>query len=416
MTKAYLVIYNIFFILFLPFAVFVVFFNKKYRREFFFELSERFAIYKPLNKKSKKGTIWLHCASLGEVRCVEPVLDNLKGYYIVLTSVTKSGREYAQKLQKADFVALLPLDIYPIVKKAFNQINPDMLVLVETEFWATMLYTAAHKNVKIITINGRISDKSFKIYKKSRLFWSKFVGLIDIIIARSEDDARRFRILSNGKNNVIVSGNIKYNSGYTSYAKRQHFSLNEDDFVFTAGSTREGEEEIIADAYNMVRSNFNDVKFFLVPRHLSRIVDVTEILKNKNIEYSMFSLGEFSSNFVLVDAFGKLQDIYSISDVCYVGGSIVNKGGQNPIEPAAYGKPVLFGKNMHNFKSESENLIKNCGALIVENQYDLADKIKKFIGSKQLSKHMGQNALKTVESQKGALLFTMKKLKEYLNA
>ncbi|MCA6071205.1 MAG: hypothetical protein LE168_02270 [Endomicrobium sp.] len=415
MLKIYLIIYNALFVAGMPLIILVFLFSSKYRKEFFYKLSERFACYKPVSKKSKKTTIWMHCASLGEVRAIEPILDALKEkYYIVLTTITKSGREHAQKLQKADFVALLPLDIYPIMNKAFSIVNPSILVLVETELWATMLYSAASKNVRIITINGRMSAKSFKAYKKVKFFWRGFVSLISTVIARSKDDADRFEFLTDGKSDIVVSSNIKYDRDFTLDSKREDFMLKKEDFVFAAGSTREGEEEFIAEAYNKISSDFKNIRFFLAPRHLPRIEEVVNILKGKGIKYSLFSSGDFSANFILLDVFGKLQNIYSVSDVCYVGGSFVNKGGQNPIEPAAYGKPVLFGKNMNNFTAEAESLIREGGAFLVEDSNDLAVKIKEFILNRQLLEDAGQRALKTIRSQKGAVFFAVEKIRKTL--
>ncbi|MCA6079341.1 MAG: hypothetical protein LE169_00375 [Endomicrobium sp.] len=398
-------------------AVFVLFSSTtEYRKEFFYKLSERLAVYK-LSHRNLKTTLWIHCASLGEIRAVEPILDGFGDkYYIVLTSTTKSGRDYAQKLQKADFVALLPLDIFPFMCKAFNVIKPDMLILVETELWVTMLYTAARKNIKIITINGRMSTKSFKAYKRLKFFWSRFTKLINVVMARNKDDADRFAFLTGGKSEIVISGNIKYDRNFTLNSRKEDFSLRKEDFVFTAGSTKEGEEEIIADVYNKITPRFSKIKFFLAPRHLSRVKTVMEILKGKCIKYSLFSEGDFNSKFILIDVFGKLQSVYSVSDVCYVGGSLVNGGGQNPIEPAAYAKPVLFGRNMNNFKTESEILLRYGGALIVENTSDLADSIKKFISDKKFLEDTGRNALKAIESQNGAVSFTIKKIKESLDA
>lgn len=415
MIRFFIVFYNILYVLFLPFILIVFIFNNKYKKEIFYKLSERFSFCKLLNK-NLKTTLWIHCASLGEVRAVEPVLENLKDkYYIVLTSLTRSGRDYAQNLQKADFVTLLPLDIYPIMLKFFNIVKPNMLILVETEIWVTMLYIASCKNIKIITINGRMSSKSFKIYKKFKFFWNKFIMLIDTIITVSKDDADRFSFLTKGKCKVIVSGNIKYDRNFKLDSKREDFLLSEDDFIFSAGSTREGEEEIIADVFNRISLNFNGIKFFVAPRHLSRIKTIVKILKNRCIEYSLFSSGNLKNKFILVDVFGKLHNIYSISDICYVGGAIVNKGGQNPIEPAGYGKPVLFGKNMDNFKVESEILLKYNGALVVNNGDDLYNNIKKFICDRRFLEDVGKNALKAVESQKNVVSFVIKKLKENLS-
>jgi 3-deoxy-D-manno-octulosonic-acid transferase len=414
MSKIYLVVYNALTAFALPVIATVVLFSKKYRKELFYKITERFAFYKPFNRSLIKKTIWIHCASLGEVRAVEPILYSLKNEYsIVLTSLTKSGREYATKLKKADFVCLLPLDIYPIMKKAFNSINPDLLVLVETEFWASMLYVASRRNTKIITVNGRMSEKSFCGYKKTKIFWRKFVGLINVVIARSVEDADRFRYLAGEKSTILVSGNIKYDKDFNTTVKRKDFSLKDTDFVFTAGSMRLKETELIADAYKKANGNF---KVFFAPRHLSRINEVAEILTEKHIKYSLFSKNDFSGDFVLVDVFGKLNDIYSISDICFVGGSLVDKGGQNPIEPAAYGKPVLFGKHMDNFKTEAECLLKNGGAFIVKDVNDVADKIKAFIANKQLTKNVGTAALQSVCKQKGAVSFTIDKIKEILDA
>lgn len=204
-------------------AAIVLLSGSKYRKEFFYRLSERLAVYK-LSHKNSKTTLWIHCASVGEIRTVKSVLDGLGDkYYIVLTSTTKSGREYAQKLQKADFVALLSLDIFPFMCRAFNVIKPDMLMLVETELWATTLYTAARKNVKIITINGRMSAKSFKTYKKLKFFWSRFTRLINVVMAGNKDDADRFVFLTGVKSEIIISGNIKYGRNFYIELEKRRF-------------------------------------------------------------------------------------------------------------------------------------------------------------------------------------------------
>ncbi|MDR0723961.1 MAG: hypothetical protein LBF23_02115 [Endomicrobium sp.] len=416
MLKIYLVIYNILFVIFLPILVVVIMFSKKYRGDCFYKVFERFAFYGNLIKQKNKPTIWLHCASLGEVRAVESILDSLKlGNNIVLTAITKTGRDYAKKIKKANAVFLFPIDVYPIMLKAFNIINPDILIIVETELWPTLLYIAYKKNVKVVTINGRMSRKAFRIYEKLKFFWKDFVSLISTVIARSSEDADRFKVLLvKDIDKIIVSGNIKYDRDFSVNFHRGNLFLKEKDFIFTAGSTREGEEEIIADVYNKIRLEFKDVKFFLAPRHLTRLEDIIKILENKNIEYSLLSAKTLKNNFILVDVFGKLQEIYSISDICYVGGSMVDMSGQNPVEPAGLAKPVLFGKYMDNFLTESEILVKNGGAFIVQDSNDLANKIKKFILDRKMLKSMGQNALKAVECQKGAVAFTIQTIKNKL--
>lgn len=421
MATIFLIIYNLLIIvLFVPFLLLVLIFSGKYRKELFFKFTERFAIWNYAPKDKSKKTAWIHCSSLGEVRAVEPILSCLKEEYnVVLTAFTKTGREYAQKIQKADFSALLPIDLYPFMFKAFNIINPNIIILVETELWASMLYVASKKKVKIMTINGRMSANSFKVYDALSFFWKRFIGMINIILARSSDDAVRFSKLSDGKSQILVSGNIKYDRGFGVDVSRSNFGLGKDDKVFSAGSIREGEGEIICDAYIKVREKDPDVFFFAAPRHLSKIAEVKKIIRDKKIEYVLFSdilAGKkISERFILVDVFGRLQEIYSISDICFVGGSIVNKGGQNPIEPAACGKPVLFGKHMDNFKTESEVLLEYEGAVIVSDASDLALKIEKLFLDKDFLMRTGENALKAVNSQKGAIDTTVKTIKEYIN-
>ena len=421
MAAILLIIYNILLaVLLLPVLFFVLLFSGKYRKEVFYKISERFSgwDYKP--KQNSKKTIWIHCSSLGEVRAVEPVLEQLKNdYNIALTAITKTGRDYAEKIQKSDFTALLPLDFYPLMSKAFKIIKPDMLILVETELWASMLYAAKKYSVEVLTVNGRMSAKSFKIYNALRFFWKYFVSSIDMILARSRDDADRFAVLSGGKTNVFVSGNIKYDRDFNVKSFCGDFGFTQDDKVFTAGSIREGEDEVIAEAYLKVKNKISGIYFFVAPRHLSKLLTVKKTLESKKIEYSLFSKIETGKKpekmFVLVDVFGKLLSIYSISDICFVGGSIVNKGGQNPIEPAACAKPVLFGKNMDNFKTEAETLLKSGGGINVSNADDIADKIIELFSNRVLMAAAGKNALKAVNSQKGAVDLTVNKIKTAIN-
>ncbi|MCL1972799.1 MAG: hypothetical protein FWG57_07425 [Endomicrobia bacterium] len=420
MATFFLIIYNVLLaVLLIPASFFVLIFSGKYRKEVFYKISERFSKWDYKPKQNSKKTVWIHCSSLGEVRAVEPVLEQLKSdYNIALTAITKTGREYAEKIQKSDFTALLPLDFYPLMSKAFKIIKPDMLILVETELWASMLYAAKKHNIEVLTVNGRMSAKSFKVYNALRFFWKYFVSSINMILARSRDDADRFVALSGGKTNVFVSGNIKYDRDFNVKSSRGDFGFTQDNKVFTAGSIRGGEDEIIAEAYLKVKNEISDIYFFAAPRHLSKLSAVKKTLESKKIEYSLFSKIKTGKKpektFILVDVFGKLMSIYSVSDICFVGGSIVNKGGQNPIEPAACAKPVLFGKNMDNFKTEAETLLKYGGGINVAGADDIADKTVELFSNRELMAAAGANALKAVNSQKGAVNLTVNKIKEYL--
>jgi 3-deoxy-D-manno-octulosonic-acid transferase len=416
MLKIYLLLYNLSVILFLPLIVLFIYLNKKHRKDFFYQIKERFAFYNyKKNNPTTKKTIWVHCASLGEVCAVEALLDKLKDDYVLnLTAMTRSGLECAKKYKQIGFAALLPLDIYPLTLKAFNTFKPDIILLFETELWANLIYSAKKKNVKAAIINGRLSEKSFNLYKKSRFFFKEFLQTIQFISARTPEDGERFRYLTGSKDKIIISGNIKYDVTFALPVQRKDFNLKENDFVFTAGSIRPDEEKIIADAYFKLSNTDSAIKFIIAPRHLSRIKPIIKIFKDKGVKYSLFSEGGSNGDVVLIDVFGKLQNAYSISDCCFVGGSISDNSGQNPIEPAMYSKPVLFGKNMTNFKYESKVLIENGGAYIVDEQ-SITDFILKFKNDKNFCKNVGGCAFKAVQSQKGAVQKTVNLIKEILN-
>ncbi|MDR2191849.1 MAG: hypothetical protein LBO62_03080 [Endomicrobium sp.] len=443
MIKLLLTIYNILFVLLLvPVSLLLLIFSSKYRREVFYKLPERFAFWF-FSKDTSKKTVWIHCASLGEVRAVEPIINALKDdYCVVLTVLTKTGRQYAGKIESLRFVSLLPLDIYPLTLRAFKIIQPDIFVIVETELWPSTLYAAKKCGVKIITVNARMSEKSFKFYEKFRFFWRSFIGLIDLIAARNSSDAKRFAAFRGGEKNIFVNGNIKYDRDFRVDFKRSDFGLTACGIVFTAGSVRAEETQIIAQAYNEIKQKYPEVKFFLAPRHLAHLSKIKKTLEKNNIKYCFFSeivkpaaddtaenddaghptgvlgnvklISGLQSGFILVDVFGELQNIYAVSDFSFVGGSLVNKGGQNPIEPAACGKPVLFGKYMSNFETEAQALLKSGGAFYVSNAKDIASKITEFVENKQAAISAGQNALKAVESQKGAVNITVKQIKSEL--
>jgi 3-deoxy-D-manno-octulosonic-acid transferase len=416
MTTLLLFTYNfLLFILIIILSIPAFVFSKRFRSEVKYHLGERFALCKPLIKGEKK-VIWFHCASLGEVRAIEPILDKLKDEFLIaLTVVTKSGCQYVAKIKGLALVSLFPLDIYPFMIKAFKRIDPDIFVLVETELWASMLYAAHKRKVKIAVVNARMSDKTYKIYHALRFFWKRFIGLINVILARSKEDGDRFSLFAKNNMDVIVTGNIKYDRDFSLGAARGKMGFKESDLIFTAGSTREGEEEIIVEVYKNISLKYPNIKFFLAPRHITRIEEISRMLNALRVPYNLFSQKQYKNNFILVDVFGKLQDIYSISDICFVGGSMVNKGGQNPIEPAAYAKPVIFGKYMSNFKTEAEILLSYGGAVEVSNVNVLKKEILSLLSDEERLKSMGQQALYAVKSQRGAVSITIEKIKGIIN-
>ena len=416
MINILLVFYNCLLLIFLvPILLAIVLAGKKNRQEFFYHIKERLSCWKIPELDKNKKTVWIHCASLGEAKAVEPMIPHLQEYNIIVSTITKSAREYVAKIKGISYFALAPVDVYPFIASILKKIKPDVLILIETEFWPSMITCASKIGTKIITVNGRISKGAFPYYKLTKFFWKSFLNLITFISVRNEHDYNRFVALTNNKEKVGITGNIKYDRDFTSETiTKESLFFSPNDLILTAGSTREGEESIIVKTFLQLKEKFTNLKLIVAPRHISRVNEISSLLKKNNLSFELFSkLTGGKKDAVIIDVFGKLQTIYSISDIVFIGGSIVNKGGQNPIEAAAYSKPIIFGKYMYNFENESASL-KNNGAFEINSQQEFFDIATKLLNNKELRQYVGNKALEVVKSQKGAIEKNIKIIKEYL--
>ncbi|MBQ3835486.1 MAG: hypothetical protein II816_08260 [Elusimicrobia bacterium] len=414
MVNVLVFFYNCLMLIFLfPILLGIFLSGKKNRQEFLYKISERLSCWKVPELDKNKKTIWIHCASLGEARAVEPMIPHLQEYNIIVSAITKSAREYISKIKGISYYALMPVDLYPFIAKQLKKVKPDILVLIETEFWPSMIICANKIGTKIITVNGRISKNAFPYYKLTKFFWKPFLNLISFISVRNEQDYERFKAMIEDKNKLEITGNIKYDRDWTHETmEKESLFFTEQDRIFTAGSTREGEEKKIINVYKEVIKKYKNLKLIIAPRHISRVKDVISLLEKNNLKFVLFS--QLSSgtekDVVVVDVFGKLQAIYSISDMVFVGGSLVNKGGQNPIEAAAYAKPVIYGKHMFNFESEVKALTSN-GGVEIEDETELKDIIEKFMYDEPFRIQLGAKAARVVEQQKGAVAKNIKIIK-----
>ncbi len=414
MVNVLVFLYNCLMLLFLfPILLGIFLSGKKNRQEFLYKISERLSCWNVPELDKNKKTIWIHCASLGEARAVEPMIPHLQEYNIIVSVITKSAREYISKIKGISCYALMPADVYPFIAKQLKKIKPDILVLIETEFWPSMITCANKLGTKIITVNGRISKNAFPYYKLTKFFWKPFLNLISFISVRNEQDYERFNAIIENKNKLEITGNIKYDRMWThEKMKKESLFFTDSDQIFTAGSTREGEEKVIIKVYKEVIKKYKNLKLILAPRHISRVKEIANLAEKNNLRYSLFSQlnTNVEKDVIIVDVFGKLQAIYSISDMVFIGGSLVNKGGQNPIEAAAYAKPVIYGKHMFNFESEVKALTSN-GGVEIENEFELKDIVEKLLCDQDFRIQLGAKAAKVVEQQKGAVERNVKIIK-----
>jgi 3-deoxy-D-manno-octulosonic-acid transferase len=416
MVNILLIFYNCLLLIFLvPILLAIVLAGKKNRQEFFYHIKERLSCWNIPQLDKNKKTVWIHCASLGEAKAVEPMIPHLQEYNIIVSTITKSAREYVSKIKGISYFALAPVDVYPFIASILKKIKPDVLILIETEFWPSMITCANKTGTKIITVNGRISKGAFPYYKLTKFFWKPFLNLITFVSVRNEHDYNRFVALTNNKEKVGITGNIKYDRDFTSETiTKESLFFSPDDLILTAGSTREGEESIIVKTFLQLKEKFTNLKLIVAPRHISRVNEISSLLKKNNLSFELFSkLTDNKKDAVIIDVFGKLQTIYSISDIVFIGGSIVNKGGQNPIEAAAYSKPIIFGKYMYNFENESASL-KNNGAFEINNQQDFFDTATKLLSNAELRTEVGNKAFEVVKSQKGAIEKNIQIIKKFI--
>ncbi len=292
------------------------------------------------NPKFQKDKIWFHSCSHGETVALKPIFERLSKEEINLSVITNTGFEQGLKL--VENVRYLPFEIF----LPFWITKQKVLVVMEAELWYMLFLVAKRKGAKTILLNARISDKSYKSYKKFSYLYKHIFKYVDKIFAQSELDKERLEEL--GGKNIEVIGNIKL----ANLPKVTKELEKPDEIVITAGSTHKGEEEIILKSWNKAMG-----KLVVVPRHPERFDEVYELIKNRcknsDISYQRYSQKEdFESDIILVDVMGELNNIYAISDVVILGGGFIKSaGGHNPIEPAYFGCTLISGKIIFNQKS-----------------------------------------------------------------
>ncbi|MDD3049864.1 MAG: glycosyltransferase N-terminal domain-containing protein [Candidatus Cloacimonetes bacterium] len=394
-------------------ALFIKVFGSKKFKEIIFshkkikaELSEDIML-NPESANSKK--IWFHAASVGEVNAVTQLLktccETNRNEKVFLSVMTKTGLSQAKKnlsdytKKRLIFVFRYPYDFYFQVKDLFEVIKPDLIVLVETEFWPNMLSLANKRNIPMIIVNGRISDRSLPNYFKFAKIWQLLWQPIKEVSAQSEPDAKKFQKL--GFSNVTNNLNLKYSStlpDYNSNLERKNLGFTDEDFVIVWGSSRPGEEKLILSLFPILQQQIGKLKLVIVPRHLNRLEEIYNLID--------FSFSKYSENKVddimIIDEMGVLNKFYAISNLAIVGGSFFDFGGHNPLEPAFYSKPIIIGQFHASCKESVITLAKNNAIIVCENS-KLKDKILYLFNNYGEAISMGLNAKKVLNQFSNSL-------------
>ncbi len=382
---------------------------------------ERFGFYdKNFNaKKSVKSVIWLHCVSVGETRAAEPLIKALQTQYphhqILLTHTTPTGRETSEHLFGDGVLRVyLPYDLPFAVQRFLTHFQPSIGLLMETELWFNLIAACKNKQIPLLLLNARLSEKSAIGYAKLGKLATEGLQSLHAIAAQTAEDAVRLKAL--GAHHVQVFGNTKFDVKPPANAVEQGLKLRaflNDKIVFLAASTREGEESLILEAVKEL-----NILTIIVPRHPQRFDEVAQLLKDVNLTFvrrsQLTTPIHQNVKVILGDSMGELFTYYAACDFTFVGGSLLKFGGQNLIEPAMMGKPILIGEHTYNFADASKNALLLGAAIQVTCVEDLREKIQSLRDDSEARASMQKASLQFSQASTGATLRTMEMIETHL--
>jgi len=427
MYPLYSLLLILFFLIYLPISFLQDPTLRKYRRN----LKERFGRYSPQLLERLKGSrpLWIHAVSVGETMAASPLIAELMRQRpqerIVLSTVTYTGNQVArERFPGADGIIYFPLDFQGVVQRALRQIRPRTVLLTETELWPHFLRACREQGIPCMLINGRISEASFRRYRRVRPFFRRMVRGMPLLCMQSEADERRIIELGADPASVKWTGNLKFDQ----YAKEEgedsrprllrELMIGDEVPVFIAGSTHPGEEEAAIEAFWGAKKEITNLLLILAPRHPERVAEVEQILNQRKLAFSRRSrirLGERrDGDVILLDTMGELGKMYSLGTIIFVGGSLAKIGGHNILEAAFYGVPILFGPHMENFREIAELFLTRGGALAVRDASDLAEKLLWLLLHPQEAQAMGERGRALRRENRGATQRTLDLLKAYL--
>ena len=402
-------------------------------------LAERFGFINAEKLKGLEGgpVLWTHAVSVGETKAVLPLLKSLKRknpkIRILFSTVTKTGQHIAGKegLGVIDSLIYFPLDISWVVGRVIKRINPSAFIVVEKEVWPNFFNRLKKVKVPIVVINGTLSEKSFKRYLLLKSFFSGVFAMIDQYGAQTKTD--RTRAIKTGvpEARAIVTGNIKFDLEAPEIelgalnALKGAIGVGGGDKLIVAGSTHPGEEALLLDAYKALGAETLAIKLIIAPRHPERFNAVESIIKESGFSYTRRSIYKveggaghsINPSVVLLDTLGELMTVYSLSDIAIVGGSLVEGiGGHNLLEPAYFGKPVLYGPYLSTYLHMADMLEAAGGGVRVSGVTELTLKLKELLANDLLRAKTGSSARRVVEENRGAIARTIKGIDRLLNA
>jgi len=368
-------------------------------------------------RSGKNKCLWLHAVSVGEVNLLEPLIARWEALHpdweCVISTTTLTGYALARKRYAPRTVFYAPFDFTWSVARAIRHIRPTLLVLAELELWPNLVSRARRAGVKVAIINGRLGERSFRGYRRIGFLSRMTLEQVNLIAAQTSEYAERFRSLGAISSKVIVTGSIKFDGALSDRNNPATKSLaalagySESDRVFLAGSTQEPEEMLAVEAYQKLALAHPNLRLILVPRHPERFEEVAKLLDQSGLCWQRRSSIESegvkaNARILLVDVIGELAAWWGTAAIAFVGGSLGKRGGQNMIEPAAYGAAVSFGPNTWNFRDVVTTLLSRQAAVVVKDGSELETFVRRCLEDAAYAQTLGQNAQALVLEQTGA--------------
>lgn len=392
--------------------------TEKYREGF----AEKLLGHVP-RRAASRPCLWLHAVSVGEVNLLATTLAEIErrqlDWELVISTTTKAGYDLARRKYADRTVFYCPLDFTWAVAAAMRRVRPDLLVLAELELWPNLIRAAKAHGAHVAIVNGRLSDKSFRGYSRLRPLVGRVLRQIDLIAAQNEETAERFRNLGADPKRVFSTGSLKFDGAQTdrgnpkTRAMREWAGLKDDAIVLLAGSTQQPEEAYALQIYRKLAPTHPRLRLVIVPRHPERFDEVARLLAESGLDYVRRSQQGNSktrtpiSAIVLVDTIGELGAWWGTATIGFVGGSFGSRGGQNMLEPAAFGVATCFGPNTWNFRDIVTQLLAAEGAVVVVDYAALEHFVARALDAPEWAASLGERARQLVLTQQGATVRTV---------
>lgn len=357
-------------------------------------------------------TIWVHALSVGEVTSAIPLLKELRRAHprhrIVFSIATRSGQTIARKLAAnlVDHIIPSPIDLLPVVILFVHRIQPMLFILVETDFWPGLLGYLRLKNIPAVLVNGRISEKSMKGYNRFRFFFRPLFRSFRYLFMQTEFDAKAINTLGVEEKCIKTAGNLKFDTNIlnNSAANELHSLFPSEKILLIAGSTHPGEEKILFQVFKTLRNSFPHLLLIVAPRNPNRKEEICSLAESFDLDLECrTSMNSSRSPIFLLDTIGELINFYSLSHIAFIGGSLVNYGGHNPVEPALFGIPVFFGPYMSDFHEIALSLLRAGGGLQVKDGNELQQSLESFLTSDSRREEYGVAAQQCIKQQRGVI-------------